>query len=71
MIISGIIYILFNDGSTQPWNKPKPNKIEGPDISLDLRKQLLSLSYETHRRASIDQNLDESKCEIEKDKDKE
>ena len=69
MIVCGIIYILFNDGTTQPWNKPKANKVEDPQISLDLRKQLLSLSYETARRASIDQSLDESKCENEKDKE--
>jgi hypothetical protein len=69
MIVCGIIYILFNDGTTQPWNKPKPNKVDGPEISLDLRKQLLSLSYETARRSSVDQSLDESKCENEKDKE--
>lgn len=69
MIVSGIIYIMFNDGSTQPWNKPKINKVEAPDINLDLRKQLLSLSYQTARRASVDQNLDESKCENEKNKE--
>lgn len=29
MIVCGIIFILFNDASLQPWNKPQGEVLEG------------------------------------------
>jgi hypothetical protein len=51
MIVSGIIYILFNDGSLQPWNKPKNDmKIQ----MEELRTQVLANKYEVIRKNPID-----------------